>query len=88
MVWGAISVQGRTELVSLRGARLTAVRYITGILDPQVIPYGPFIGTNFVYMHDNARPHIARIVQEYLRETVTPVMESLGIQQMKLTPPK
>jgi hypothetical protein len=64
MVWGAISVQGRTELVSLRGARLTAVRYITGILDPQVIPYGPFIGTNFVYMHDNARPHIARIVQE------------------------
>jgi transposase len=26
-------------------------------------------------MHDNARPHTARIVQEYLRETKTPVME-------------
>jgi hypothetical protein len=75
MVWGAISVQVRTELVSLRGARLTDVRYITGILDPQVIPYGPFIGTNFVYMHDNTRPHVARVIQEYLRETVTPVME-------------
>jgi transposase len=67
MVWGAISVQGRTELVSLR--------YITDILDPHVIPYSPFIGPNFVNMHDNARPHTARIVQEYLRETETPVME-------------
>jgi transposase len=38
MVWGAISVQGRTELVSLRGALMTAVRYITDILDPHVIP--------------------------------------------------
>jgi transposase len=76
MVWGAISVQGRTELVSLRGARMmTAVRYITDILDPHVIPYSPFIGPNFVNMHDNARPHTARIVQEYLRETETPVME-------------
>jgi hypothetical protein len=75
MVWSAISVQGRTELVSLRGARMKAARYITDILDPHVIPYDPFIGQNFVYMHDNARPHTARIVQEYLRETETPVME-------------
>jgi hypothetical protein len=75
MVWSAISVQGRTELVCLRGARMTAVRYITDILDPHVIPYGLFIGQNFVYMHDNARPHTVRIVQEYLRETETPVMK-------------
>jgi hypothetical protein len=60
MVWGAISVEGRTELVSLRGARMTAVRYITDILDPHVIPYAPFIGPDFVYMHHDARPHIAR----------------------------
>jgi hypothetical protein len=66
MVWGAISMQGRTELVSLYGARMTTVRYITDILDSHVILYGPFIGPDFVYMHDNARPHIARIVQEYL----------------------
>jgi hypothetical protein len=31
MVWDAISVQGRIELVSLCGARMTAVRYITDI---------------------------------------------------------
>jgi hypothetical protein len=61
MVWDAISVQGlqgRIELVSLCGARMTAVRYITDILDPHVMPYGPFIGPNFVYMHNNARPHL------------------------------
>lgn len=75
MVWGAISVEGRTELVTLPGARMTAARYITDILDPHVIPYGPFIGPDFVYMHDNARPHIARIVQDYLRDTGTHVME-------------
>ncbi|RZC32914.1 HTH Tnp Tc3 2 domain containing protein [Asbolus verrucosus] len=47
MVWSAISVEGRTELESLRGARMTTVRYITDILDPHVIPYGPFIGSDF-----------------------------------------
>ena len=75
MVWAGISLQGRTDLVPLPGARLVAVRYITDILEPHVIPYGPFIGPNFVYMHDNARPHIARVVQAYFRETDTPVME-------------
>ncbi|RZC39692.1 DDE 3 domain containing protein [Asbolus verrucosus] len=75
MVWGAISMEGRTELKFLRGARMTVVCYITDILDPHVTPYGPFIGPGFVYMHDNAQSHIARTVQEYFRETETPVME-------------
>ncbi|RZC36418.1 HTH Tnp Tc3 2 and/or DDE 3 domain containing protein [Asbolus verrucosus] len=71
MVWSAISVEGRTELESLRGACMTAVCYITDILGPYVIPYGPFIGPDFVYMHDNARPHIDHIFQEYFRESET-----------------
>ncbi|KAJ3658704.1 hypothetical protein Zmor_010429 [Zophobas morio] len=75
MVWAGISLQGRTDLVPLPGARLVVVCYITDILGPHVIPYGPFIGPNFVYMHDNARPHIARVVRAYFRETDTPVME-------------
>jgi hypothetical protein len=37
MIWGAISMQGHTELVSLGGGRMTAVSYITDILDPHVI---------------------------------------------------
>jgi transposase len=68
MVWGGISFQGRTELVPINEGRMTAHRYITDILEPHVIPYGPFIGDNFLLMHDNARPHVARIVSEYLEE--------------------
>lgn len=62
MVWGAVSLDGLTELVALRGACLMAVRYITDILEPHIIPYGPLIDPNFPYMHDDTRPHIARVV--------------------------
>ena len=68
MVWGGISLDGRTELVIVDGGRVTAHRYITEILDPHVIPYAPFVGENFMLMHDNARPHVAIVVQQYLRE--------------------
>lgn len=36
--------------------------------------FAPFIGENFIFMHDNARPHTARIVSSYLNE--------VGITQM------
>lgn len=68
MVWGGISLMARTELVVLQGGRLTADRYITDILEPHVVPYAPFIGEEMLLMHDNARPHVARIVQDYLQE--------------------
>lgn len=68
MVWGGISLEGRTDLVLLNDGRLTAHRYITDILEPHVVPFAPFIGDDFMLMHDNARPHIARVVQNYLRE--------------------
>jgi ribosomal 50S subunit-associated protein YjgA (DUF615 family) len=31
------------------------------------VPYGPFIGNNFIFMDDNAHPHIAQIVQHIMR---------------------
>lgn len=68
MVWGGISLEARTELVIIQGGRLTADRYITDILEPHVIPYAPFIGQEFLFMHDNARPHVARVVQDYLQD--------------------
>ncbi|XP_030745248.1 uncharacterized protein LOC115874281 [Sitophilus oryzae] len=63
-------------------SRMTTDRYITDILESHVVPYGPFIGENFVLMHDNVRPHTARIVQEYLEE-VNIVWDHLarGVQQ-------
>lgn len=68
MVWGGISFTAKTDLVSLRGGSLNSRRYITDILSEHVIPFAPYIGNNFLLMHDNAKPHTARIVDEYLQE--------------------
>jgi transposase len=66
MVWGGITVNTRTDLVVIRNGGLTARRYIDEILKPQVIPRANVIGQNFIFMQDNARPHIAHIVTDYL----------------------
>lgn len=66
MVWGGISMEARTDLVIVGGR---ANRYIRDVLDPHVIPFAPFIGNEFIFMHDNARALIARIVSQYLDET-------------------
>lgn len=68
MVWAGISLESRTELYLVPRGSITAERYINEILADYVVPYAPFIGNNFVLMHDNARPHIARIVREYLND--------------------
>ena len=74
MLWGGISLTGHTDLVLLDGGSLTADRYIKNILEPHVVPYAPFIGNDFLLMHDNARPHVAKIVTEYLQEVNIPVL--------------
>jgi hypothetical protein len=66
MVWAGISMEARIELVVVNGGAMTADRYIRNILEPHVVPFDPFIGNDFMLMHDNARPHIAQIVNEYL----------------------
>jgi hypothetical protein len=43
MVCGEISLEGRTELVSVNLGRLTADRYVTTILEAHVVPYAPYI---------------------------------------------
>lgn len=74
MVWGGICLGARTDLVLIENGSLTAQQYVTEILEPYVMPFAPFIGPHFVFMHDNARPHTARIVSTYLNE--------VGISQM------
>ena len=66
MVWGGISMEARTELVFIENGSLNAHRYINEILINHVVPFAPFIGDEFVFMHDNAHPHAARCVSEYL----------------------
>ncbi|GFT57000.1 transposable element Tcb2 transposase [Trichonephila clavipes] len=66
MVWAGISLGGPTDLYVFWGGTLTGVRYRDEILDPYVHPYAVAIGNDFILMDDNARPHRAVIVDEYL----------------------
>ncbi|UYV79772.1 hypothetical protein LAZ67_18000603 [Cordylochernes scorpioides] len=49
------------------GGTLTAQRYRDEILEPYLRPYRDQIGHNLIFMDDNARPHRARLVNEYLQ---------------------
>ncbi|GFU82707.1 transposable element Tcb2 transposase [Trichonephila clavipes] len=66
MVWGGISIGGRTDLHIIRSGTLTGRRYADEILRPHVIPYAGAIGDSFVFQDDNARPHRARLVENML----------------------
>ncbi|GFX21176.1 transposable element Tcb2 transposase [Trichonephila clavipes] len=65
LVWaGDLSV----DLHVFHGGTVTGLRYRDEILDPYVRPYAAAIGNYFILMDDNARPHRARIVEEYLED--------------------
>ncbi|GFW69306.1 transposable element Tcb2 transposase [Trichonephila clavipes] len=66
MVWGGISIGGRTDLHIIRNGTLTGRRYADEIHRPHVIPYAGAIGDSFVFQDDNARPHRARLVENML----------------------
>ncbi|GBN92178.1 hypothetical protein AVEN_271006-2-1, partial [Araneus ventricosus] len=66
MVWAGISLGGHTDLHVFHGGTLTGVRYRDEILDP----YAGAIGSDFILMDDNARPHRAVVVEDYLEVTV------------------
>ena len=69
MVWGGISIIVKTDLHVIAG-NLTGIQYRDEVLDPIVRPYAGAIGDDFILMDDNARPHRARVVTDYL-ETET-----------------
>ena len=55
----------------IQNGNLTGERYKNEILDAHVRPYAGAIGTDFLLMDDNARPHRARVVDQYLNtETI------------------
>ncbi|GFV44280.1 transposable element Tcb1 transposase [Trichonephila clavipes] len=74
MVWVGISLGYRTDLHIFKRGSVTAARYRDEVLEPIVRLYAAAVGPTFVLMDDNARPHRADIVDEYL--------ESEGIARM------
>ena len=64
MVWAGIYHGHKTELVFVEGA-LNAQSYRDTILQPVVVPF--IRCHNVTFQQDNARPHVARICDEYLQ---------------------
>ena len=65
MVWGGVSVRSRTDLIVVDG-NLTSQRYIDEILRPVVLPF--LHQHRAIFQDDNARPHRARIVENFHRQ--------------------
>ncbi|GFS78505.1 transposable element Tcb2 transposase [Trichonephila clavipes] len=66
LVYGGISIDGRTDLYIIRDGPLTARRHRDEILRPIVVPYAGAIGDDFILMDDNCRPHRANLVEDFL----------------------
>ncbi|GFV35791.1 uncharacterized protein TNCV_913811 [Trichonephila clavipes] len=64
MVWGGIGYQSRSPLVRIVGT-LNRQSYISEVLEPVVLSYLQGLAST-IFQQDNARPHVARIVQRFL----------------------
>ncbi|GFX59486.1 transposable element Tcb2 transposase [Trichonephila clavipes] len=68
LVYGGISIDGRTDLYIICEGPLTAHRYRDDIFRPIVVPYAAAIGDDFILMDDNCRLHRANPVEDFLFE--------------------
>ncbi|GFU05586.1 transposable element Tcb2 transposase [Trichonephila clavipes] len=68
LVYGGISIDGRTDIYIIRDGPLTARRYSDEILRPIVVLYAAAIGDDFILMDDNCRAHRANLVEDFLFE--------------------
>ncbi|GFV60462.1 transposable element Tcb2 transposase [Trichonephila clavipes] len=68
LVYGGITIVGRTDLYIIRDGPMTARRYRDEILRHIEVPYAAAIEDDFILMNDNCRPHRANLVEEFLFE--------------------
>ncbi|GBO10113.1 Transposable element Tc1 transposase [Araneus ventricosus] len=66
MVWSGIMLDGRTPLHVFERGTVTGVRYRDEILEPYVRLLRGAVDTEFILMDDNARPHRAVLVDEFI----------------------
>lgn len=75
MVWAGIMLDGRTDLHIFEAGSVTGQRYIDEVLEPSVRLFRGAVGPGFIFMDDNAPPHRATLVDDFL--------ESEDIQRMQ-----
>lgn len=75
MIWTGISLGYRTDLHIYRRGSVIAVRYQDEVLDAIVKLYAAVVGPSFVVMYDNACPHRAAIVDDFLKSEEVAHME-------------
>ena len=73
MIWGGITAQHRTNVIIVEG-NLTGVRYHDEIMEPVVVPFLRQHGPHLTFQQDNARPHNARVVQQFMNENEIEVL--------------
>ena len=68
-VWGCFSLNCKLDIFVLDGT-LTGQKYLDQILRPLVVPHfdNHPLANRPIFMDDNARPHRARVVQDYLQQ--------------------
>nr|CAH7716709.1 unnamed protein product [Callosobruchus chinensis] len=69
MFWGGIRFNGRTQLIHIPRT-LTGAHYLQDISNAIVQPLRNEIGDQFIFMDDNARPHLTRAVQPALESMI------------------
>ncbi|GFY01073.1 transposable element Tcb1 transposase [Trichonephila clavipes] len=62
-LWTLLGLDSRTPLVRIAGT-LNSQRYISEVLEPVVLPYLQSLAAD-IFQLDNARPHVAHIVQRF-----------------------
>ncbi|GFW28319.1 transposable element Tcb1 transposase [Trichonephila clavipes] len=63
MVWGAISYNGRSNLLRIVG-NLNSNKYVHEVLQPEVVPFFQGI-PGAIFQEDNAHLHVAKTVRDF-----------------------
>ncbi|GFX63979.1 transposable element Tcb1 transposase [Trichonephila clavipes] len=76
LVRGGVGYHSRTPLVRIAGS-LNSHHYISQVLEPVVLPYLQGLATA-IFQQNNARPHVARIVQRFFGNHKIELLPCLG----------
>ena len=75
MMWGGVSEHYKCHSIVVLEGNITARRYVDEVLRHVVLPFmAAHNADTSIFQQDNARPHAARLTQDFLRENGLNVM--------------